>query len=204
MLVTKRVKEHNFPRWRVGLVCDTLMRARSLGSHPSERHVDLLFDHCSILATLGHELGVSTSLADATVFDDDDQVGVGDRAQPVCDHKAGAALHQLREALLNESFAVGVEVAGGLIQDQQFRVGQDGACNRQSLSLTAAESHASFADECLHAFGHAVDELDRVRRFGSGTDFGVSRFTPCVADVLSDRSIEQEDVLLDNSEQRTE
>ena len=47
--------------------------------HPAERHVNLLFDHGAVLSALFHELGMRPSLADAAIFNDDNQVGPGDR-----------------------------------------------------------------------------------------------------------------------------
>ena len=95
-----------------------MCRCRDGGWKSAESHVDLLFDHIAILATFGHELSVSTRLADATMFDNDDQVGVGDGAEPMRDDKAGTAAHELGQALLNEPLAVGIEVAGRFVQDQ--------------------------------------------------------------------------------------
>ena len=96
-------------------------------AHAAERHADLLLDHAAILAAGLHQFGVSSRLADSSVFNDHDQVRVGDRAESMRNHKARATAHQLRQALLNEPLAVGVQIAGRFVQDQQLRVRQDGS-----------------------------------------------------------------------------
>ena len=106
------------------------------------------------------------------------------------------------QALLDQPLALGVEVAGGLVEDEDPRVGQDGPGDGQPLPLAAAEPHAALADQRVVAVGQALDELGGVgglaRRARSA-----SRRGPAVAvgDVLGDRAVEQEDVLLDDAEQ---
>ena len=146
---------------------------------------------------------MSAGLDDAAVFDDDNHVGAGDRAQPVGDDEARSSAHQMAEALLNQPLAFRVEIAGGLVENQQLGVGQDRPGDRQSLPLAAAEPHAAFANHGLHTVGHAVDELGGIGGFGGGADFAFGRVAPRIGDVLSDRAVEQKHILLDNPEQRT-
>ena len=118
------------------------------------------------------------------------------------DNETRPAAHELAKALLNESLTFRVKIASGFVENQQFRIRQDGAGDRQSLPLAAAQSHATLADQRLHSVGHAVDELRGIGGFGGRMDFLGGRIPPCVGDVLSDRAVEQKDILLDDSQQR--
>ena len=64
----------------------------------------------------------------------------------------------------------GVDGAGGIIQDQDARVGQEGACDGQALALSAGEGDAALADDGLIAFFEFVDEIIRLGGFCGGFD----------------------------------
>src|SRR5882724_7361845 len=113
------------------------------------------------------------------------------------DHETRSSAHELAKTLLNESLTFGVKIAGGFVEDQQFRVRQDRAGDRQPLPLAATQSHASLTDERLHPVGHSVDELGGVGGISGSADFLSGRVPPRIGDILSDRAVEQEDVLLD-------
>ena len=51
------------------------------------------------------------------------------------------------EALLDQPFALAVEVARRLVEDEDPRVGQHGAGDGQPLPLAAAEPHPALADQ---------------------------------------------------------
>ena len=61
-----------------------------------------------------------------------------------------------RQAGLDQSFAFGVEIAGGFVENQNPRIGQHGAGDGQPLSLAAAELHAPFADQRVVAVGQVA------------------------------------------------
>ena len=52
-----------------------------------------------------------------------------------------------------------VDGGGGIVQDQDARVGQEGARQRQALALSAGEGHAALADDRLVALVESVDEV---------------------------------------------
>ena len=82
----------------------------------------------------------------------DDPIGVADGAQPVRDHDAGAAFHQLVQGFLHESFAGGVEAAGGFVQDQDRGILQHGTRDRDPLALAAAQLHAALTNYRIVSF----------------------------------------------------
>ncbi len=60
-------------------------------------------------------------------------------------------------------FGGAVDGAGRVVQDQDARVGQEGAGDGEALALPARERHAALADHGLVAFGKACDKLVRLR-----------------------------------------
>ena len=65
---------------------------------------------------------------------------------------------------LNEPLALGVEIACRFVEDQDSRIGEDRAGDRQSLTLTAGELHATLADAAVVLFVELLDEFVRVRQ----------------------------------------
>ncbi len=80
-----------------------------------------------------------------------DQISLDDCAEPVGNHQHGVLPFKLVDGLLHKAFALGIEGAGGFIQDQQLRIAKDGTGQGKSLSLAAAESIAPFADQGVEA-----------------------------------------------------
>src|SRR5205085_12152009 len=131
-------------------------------------------------------------LHDFALVEDDDQVGAGDRAEAVGDDEGGAALEQVGQRRLDELLALGVEVAGGLVEDQDLRVGQDRAGDADALALAAGQLEPALADERVVALGQSVDELVGVGAAGGVADVGLGGAAAAVGDVLADRAVEQE------------
>ena len=71
----------------------------------------------------------------------------------MCNHDGGASAHRLRECGLDDCLVLGIDVRGRFIQDQDRRVLQEGAGDRQSLPLSAREAQATFADNRAVARG---------------------------------------------------
>ena len=93
-------------------------------------------------------------LHDDAVAQDDNAVGVFDRAETVGDRDDGEAIAEAIKRLLNEPLALVVEGGGGFIEDKDRRVAQDGACDGDPLALTAGKRGAALTDEGLVARGH--------------------------------------------------
>ena len=78
-------------------------------------------------------------------------VSVLHRGQPVGDHQGRAALHQRRQCLLNQMLALRIQCAGGFVEQQHRRVGQQRAGNGQALTLPARKPHTAVAQMGLIA-----------------------------------------------------
>lgn len=72
------------------------------------------------------------------------------------DDQASAAAQQGLQGGLDELLGDGVQVRGGLVQDEDAGVFEDGPGDRDPLFLPAGEPVAAFADEGVVAVGSAV------------------------------------------------
>ena len=93
----------------------------------------------------------------------DQPVGLAQRRQPVGDGDRGAALHQVVERLLDLLLGLGVDRRGGLVEDQDARVDQQRARDRDALALAAGQRLAALADQRVVAVRQAQDEVVRMR-----------------------------------------
>ena len=116
------------------------------------------------------------------------------------DDKAGAALHQAVHGGLDALLGAGVHTAGGLIQNQDAVVGQDGAGDGQQLLLALAHVGGVLVQLHLVAAGQGADEVVGVGSLGGGNDLLVGGVQTAVADVLHDGALEQPGVLQHHAE----
>ena len=126
-------------------------------------------------------------------------VGVLDGRQAVRDHQRGAVGHQVIERVLHQALGLGVERGGGLVEDQDRRVLEHRARDRQALALAARQPAALAADAALQAFGQALDEFHRVGAAHRAVQIlPVDRLLQfAVGDVGRDRAVEQHHLLAD-------
>ena len=85
---------------------------------------------------------------------------------------------------MHGAFGFGVQSAGGFVQQQQRRIFQQRACNRDALALAARQTHAAFTQEALIAARQARNEFVGGGHFGGGDDFLVAGADAAVADVF--------------------
>lgn len=76
-------------------------------------------------------------------------VGFFDGGQAVRDDDGGAVLHQVFQRRLHVAFGLGVEGGGGLVQNQDRRVLEDGPCDGDALPLAARKLDAVFSHQGL-------------------------------------------------------
>ena len=89
---------------------------------------------------------------DAAAVDHDDAVGIDGGGQPMRDHERGAVAHELLERVLHQPLALRIERAGGLVEQQDRRILEDGARDGDALLLAAREPRAALAEEGVVAF----------------------------------------------------
>ncbi len=120
------------------------------------------------------QLLVAALLHDFAVVDHHHVVGIADGAQAVGNHKTGSALHQAQQRFLDARLGARVHAAGGLIQDQDGRVGQDGAGDRQQLALSLAQVAGAFCEQGLVTLRQLADKVIGIRQFGRVDDLLVA------------------------------
>ena len=112
------------------------------------------------------------------------------------DEDAGAAAGgEPGEAALEVGGALGVEVRGRLVEDQEAGLGEEHAGGGDPLALAAGDVGAGLADLGVEALRQRVDpgaEADRLER---GVDLGVGGAGAAEADVVAQRRREQVGVL---------
>src|SRR5687767_2415355 len=130
-------------------------------------------------------------LDDAALLDGDDAVAVAHGRQAVRDDEHGAALADVAHVALDRLLGFEVEGAGRLIEDQDARVGDQSARDRDALALAARERAAALADHGIVAFRQLQNEVVRAGELG-GRDHVVERHAGIrERDVLAHRPIEQ-------------
>lgn len=119
------------------------------------------------------EFAVCAALNDAAMLHHADLVAVLYGAQAVCDNDAGAPFKHLEERLLHQAFALGVQGAGGLVQDQDRWVLEHGASDAQALFLATTKAVATIADVGLVAAFEPGDKVVRIRDPRRAFDVGL-------------------------------
>ena len=121
----------------------------------------------------GDELLMRALLDDAAVLNDHDAVAGFDGREPVRNDKAGAALAQHAQRLLDAALRFRVERGGRFIQNQNRRVFQQRTRNRQPLALTPGEAQAIVADHGLEATRQGLHEFGHEGGLGGGGNLGL-------------------------------
>src|SRR5215470_2375050 len=111
---------------------------------------------------------------DASGVQHDDAVGAANRREPVRDDDRRATGHQIVERLLHHHLAFGVERAGRLVEDQNWRVLQNRARDRDALALAARKYRAALADHRIVAFRQLAYELVGERRARGPSDLFIA------------------------------
>ena len=137
----------------------------------------------------------------SAIFHQQDLVGAADLRQPVRDQQRGAALQDAAHGALDLILGVAVNRAGRVIQHQDARVAQKGACDRDALALAAREHHAALADHGVVTVRKAGDKLVRLGFLRGGLDLRLRhRLARAEGDIFGDRAREQEDILLNRGD----
>jgi hypothetical protein len=146
-------------------------------------------------AAAGEELVGWAGLDDAAVLDHRDLVGLGDGGQAVGDDDGRPARAEALEGVGDAGLAGRVQVAGGLVEGEQGRVGDPGPGEGDQLALPGGQQRPPLADLGVVAVGQAGDDLVGPDRAGGRLDLGPGRARAAEADVVQDGAREQEPLL---------
>jgi hypothetical protein len=144
------------------------------------------------------QLRVRPARLDAALLEHHDVVGQRDRRQPVGDDERRPAGHDLAQRGLDRLLGRGVDRGGRVVEDQDPRVGEEGARDREPLALPAGEREPALAHARVVAVGQLGDEAGRLGALGRALDGLPARVRIRVGDVVRDRVREQERVVVDD------
>ena len=137
---------------------------------------------------------------DAAGFDDQNLVGATDGGEAVGDDEGGAAAHQVAQTFLNERFGFGVEAGSGFVENQDARIGEDGAGDGDALALAAGKFYAAFADDGVVTFFKVFGEFVDAGDAAGVHDFGFGGVGAGEGDVLANAAVEKKRFLQDDAE----
>src|SRR5579885_1777357 len=146
------------------------------------------------------EFGVSALLDDATGLQDDDIVGSLDGRETVGDHYGGATAQETAQALLHDQFGHGIDVGCRLVEDEDARIGQQGAGEGDELALAHAQVTPAFANGRIVAVGQLQHQFVQADGAGRLLDLFVCGVQATVANVLADSAGEEELLLQHNAD----
>src|SRR5262245_57485788 len=150
-----------------------------------------------VTATFAEQFVMAAALDDGAGLDHQDAVGVHDGGEAVGDYDGGAPFAEFGERLLDVTLGFRIERGGGLVEQDDRRIPDQRARDRDALALAARQFEAVFANRRVVATRKDHDEIVRMRGLGRGDDFGLGRTGPAEGDVVAHRSPEQKYVLTD-------
>ncbi len=133
---------------------------------------ELTANQLGIEAAAREQLGMVPGLDQAAGLKHRDQFGIAHSRQAVRDHNGGAIAHQLDERVAHLRLADGVEMRGGLVEDQHRRVFEERARDGDALPLAAGQLHAALAYAGVEPRRQRGDELAERRALEGLHDLG--------------------------------
>src|SRR4051812_12416352 len=134
------------------------------------------------------------------MLEHDDQAGVADRRETVRDDERRAAVQEPPERTLDLSLGADVDRARRLVEDQDARVGEERARERDELALAEGEAEAALAELGVVAVLEEVDEIVGADRGGRSGDLVARRLGPAERDVVGNCAREEEALLRHDAE----
>ena len=116
----------------------------------------------------------------------------------------GAALHQSLQGLLHQTLALGVEGRGGLVEDEDGRVLEDGTGDADALALTAGEATTTVANHGVVAVLALHDEVVGIGYLSGLDDLFHRGVIYAEGDVVVEGVIEEDGLLVDVADEGTQ
>src|SRR6266508_4660564 len=154
---------------------------------------------CIAAASLDQRV-MGAVLDQASALERHDAIRRAHGREPVRDDENRPSLGDLFHVLLDDALALIVEGARRLVEDQNARVGDEGAGNGDALALAARESRAALADDGVVAFGQLEDEVVRSRESRRRDDALHRHGGIGEGDVFAHRAVEQHVLLQDHTD----
>jgi hypothetical protein len=138
---------------------------------------------------------VAALLDHAAAVEHDDPPRAADGRKSVGDHDRGAPGQQPAQGGFDARLGVDVHVRRGLVEDQQPRVGDQGAGERDQLALARRQLRPALSHLGVIAVLQSRHELVGAHRLGRGGDLVLGGVGAPERDVVGDRAGEQEALL---------
>ena len=144
--------------------------ARGLARHEAPVH-----------AVARHQGGVGAALGHPALVEHQDAIGADDAGEPVGEDERGAPAHQPVQRVLDRGLALRVHRGERFVQDQDGRVAEQRAGDRDALALAAREPHPALAHHRLVALGQGHDGVVHVGVARGRLELGLARVgaRPC-------------------------
>ena len=120
---------------------------------------ELAGDQVGIEVASREKFRVPADLNQPPVIEHDDRVRVAHRREPMRDHERGAVAREALEGRAYGGLADGVQMRGGLVEDQHGRVLEERAGDRDALALAPRELRAPLTDDRVEPIGQGRQEL---------------------------------------------
>ena len=118
-------------------------------------------------------------------------------------HQHGATARNGLDVVYDDIFGFVVESGSSLVEDEDTGVGDESASDGDSLTLTAAEETAAFADEGFVTVGEFADEFVGAGEAGGVDDIIVTGIGAGDTDIFLDGTAEEFTVLKDDADLTT-
>ena len=188
--------QEDTPSFRHRLVQQPFTGGRGIGL------LELEVVELPVLGAEREQLLVRPLLDDLPPHHDDDAVGAPDGRESVRDDQGRAVHHEPFDRLLDEAFRLGIERRGRFVEDEDGRVLQEGARDRESLALASRERHAELSDRRVVALRQRDDEFVGIGGLGRGHDVVHRLARVAVGDIGAHGVVEEEGELGDDRDLR--
>ena len=165
---------------------------------PGSRRVGLRAHELAVRRAAHEQLRVCADAGDLAGVEHDDLVGLDHGAEPVRDHDPRAV--ERAQLFVHSTLGRGVERAGGFVQDQQRRLAQQRARQRQALALSARQRRAAVREHRVVAHRHLLDRVVQACEPAGVLDAILGHLGVEHRDVVADRGREQPRFLGDDPE----
>ena len=152
--------------------------------------VDLAVD-----GALADEVGVLAHGDDLAAIHDDDLVRVHQRGDALGDDDLRHFRPLRGQRLTDHGVGLGIDGAGGIVEDQHLRLFEQRAGDAEALALAAGDVRAALLDVGIVLVGELLDEVVRLRQFAGVDHLFIGGVRVAPAQVVLDGAGE-EDVLL--------
>ncbi len=153
----------------------------------------------AVESAAGRQLVMRADVDHPARVQDGDPVGQGQGRTPVSHQECGAVGRHGREGRVDGRFGRGVHRGRRVVEQQDARVGEQGAGQGHALALAAGQGQAPFADHGVVAEREGLDEVVRLGCLGGALHLRGGGVGAAVRDVREDRVGEEEGLFEDHA-----